>query len=166
MGVVFRGSTHYFRRCCMAKKNLSADCGSRSVPWIAPTPFLFSNFCVYRFGKRQVTHTLSCFYVRYVTDPYCVRSHGNHILYFFLFSFVFSYFFQAAEGVILTPNSRFGGGRCTSEQDFSFSLCCLCHPIFGHKPPMVFGLWVDGAQFLHILHQIVANVVLAHTEDA
>jgi len=25
---------------------------------------------------------------------------------FFLFSFVFSYFFQAAEGVILIPNSR------------------------------------------------------------
>ena len=30
-----------------------------------------------------------------------------HVLYFFfLFSFVFSCFFQAAEGVILTPNSR------------------------------------------------------------
>ena len=29
-----------------------------------------------------------------------------HFLYFFLFSFVFSCFFQAAEGVILIPNSR------------------------------------------------------------
>jgi len=29
-----------------------------------------------------------------------------HVFYFFLFSFVFSYFFQAAEGVILTSDSR------------------------------------------------------------
>jgi len=29
-----------------------------------------------------------------------------HVLYFFLFSFVFSCFSKAAEGVYLTPNSR------------------------------------------------------------
>jgi len=29
-----------------------------------------------------------------------------HVFYFFLFSFVFSYFSKAAEGVILIPNSR------------------------------------------------------------